>query len=118
MKNGFKLFLVAVLLSTLLIPIGFLYAVIRRRKALDLFFLNLAVTIDQTGNVFCADLFNRTLLKQRTDVYLFGNPDETISSVLGKNFLNNSLSKTGMILNKLLSFLDDNHSVKSIEHNP
>jgi hypothetical protein len=45
----------------------------------------------------------------------FGHPDETISSVLGKNKRDNTLTKLGAILSNVLDFLDENHSIKSIE---
>ena len=45
----------------------------------------------------------------------FGNPDETISSVIGKNKRANALTKTGRALSFLLDWVDSNHSLKSIE---
>lgn len=72
-----------------------------------------AVSIDQLGNVVCKDLFDLTLIKK--EGYLFGNPDETISGVLGKNQLKNTLSGVGKILNKILNSIEEDHSIKSIE---
>jgi hypothetical protein len=63
--------------------------------------------------VFCAELFNDLLIKDDSDQ--FGDEDETISSVLGKNQLKNNLTKLGQLLNSLLDLLDNNHSINSIE---
>ena len=54
---------------------------------------DLAHSIDQTGNVICERLFNHILIKSR--IHRFGNPDETISSVLGKNKVINNLAFLG-----------------------
>ena len=45
----------------------------------------------------------------------FGNPDETISFVLGKNIQTNTLSLVGKGLNFILDQLDKDHSIKSIK---
>lgn len=72
-----------------------------------------AVSIDQLGNVVCKDLFDITLIKKSG--YKFGNPDETISGVLGKNQKLNTLSGVGKVLNGILSIIEKDHSIKSIE---
>lgn len=77
------------------------------------YFLTSAIAVDQLGNVMCQDLFNSLLIKD--DSTPFGNEDETISSVLGKNQVKNNLTKIGRCLNWLLNLLDPNHSIDSIE---
>lgn len=72
-----------------------------------------ALSIDQLGNVVCKELFNDALITPSG--ITFGNPDETISSVLGKNKLNDSLTVTGKSLDWILNKLDPGHSIKSIE---
>lgn len=79
------------------------------------YFREVAVGIDQLGNVICADLFNITLIKLKKGGYEFGNPDETISGVLGKNQLLETLSFTGKCLNSLLSLIEKDHSIRAIE---
>ena len=74
-----------------------------------------AYGIDQLGNVVCADLLNLTLIKYKKGSYRFGNPDETISSVLGKNCKLGTLTSVGKILNSILNLIDKNHSINSIE---
>lgn len=77
------------------------------------YFREVAVSIDQLGNVVCADLFDLTLIKKGG--YSFGNPDETISSALGKNQKLDTLSRTGKVLNWILSKIEKDHSLISIE---
>jgi hypothetical protein len=121
MKN-FLLVIIAIVLFTILAPIGLiveLVVVLFRRKAntdrLNHFFLIVAISIDQLGNAVCSTLFNATLIKKSSSER-FGNPDETISSVLGKNKLNNTLTRVGEQLEWILHVLDKNHSVKNIEY--
>ena len=82
-------------------------------KKIGKYFLTIAVSVDQTGNVFCKELFNDALIYPKG--HSFGNEDETISSVLGKNKLGNTLTWTGKILDWILNKLDQNHSINSIE---
>jgi len=115
---GVLLFILSFILVVLLTPIGFIFTTIKTIILLDFrfiktYYMNLAISLDQFGNVACGELLNTILI---TDIkHLFGNPDETISSVLGKNKLNNSLTKLGTLLDNFLNKLDDNHSIKSIE---
>lgn len=78
------------------------------------YFKRLAISLDQFGNVACGGLFNVTLIKRGSE-NKFGNPDETVSSVIGKNKVENSLSLAGKVLDWVLDRLDKNHSIKSIE---
>jgi len=71
------------------------------------------VSVDQLGNVVCKDLLDLTLIKKQG--YRFGNPDETISGVLGKNQNLKTLTITGRVLNYVLSLIEKDHSIKSIE---
>lgn len=114
----FLLFLIAVVLSSILIPIGLIFSFISRlfvwkfrgwRRKLGDYFYICAVSIDQTGNVFCSDLFNTILIKQKESNHLFGNADQTISAVLGYNDHYNTISKLGKYLVKLLDFFDNEH---------
>ena len=70
-------------------------------------------TLDLLGNV---TIFNWLWFLFKTkDGYKFGNFNETISSALGKNERDKTLSKTGKLLVKILDFLDKNHCIKSIK---
>lgn len=112
------LFMIAVVLIFLLTPIGLittlalprydqLYAISKRLS-------KMALSIDQTGNVIMADLFNIILINKKG--YKFGDEDETISSVLGKNKINNNLKPLGKALDWVLDKIDPNHSIKSIDY--
>lgn len=103
--------IVAILLSVILFPIGFVIAMFYPEREKYLF--RIAISLDQLGNVVCKHLFNITLIKKGG--YRFGNEDETISSVIGKNKVLNKLTYTGKLLSMLLDAIDENHSIRSIE---
>lgn len=108
-------FILAILLFTIFAPIGFLYTLIKlilNPKILFDWFWHMAVSIDQTGNTVCQELFNDTLI---IDGYSFGNPDETVSGVLGKNKLSGSLTTFGKLLDNILEKLEKNHTILAIE---
>ena len=113
----FLLFIVALLLSIifsyLLFIINFLYLFITNFKNLGQWFLNIAISLDQLNNVIGANLMNLALRKKGG--YDFGKPDETISSCIGKNKVANTLTTFGKICSNILDFIDNNHSIKSIE---
>lgn len=116
---GLILFIFSTFLACLIYPIAFLYSVgftILKSgyKTLDDYLFKCAYATDQHANVFLAKLFNDVMIK--TGGHKFGNPDETISSVLGKNKLMSKLSLFGKCLDYILHLLDNNHSIKSIEH--
>lgn len=76
------------------------------------YFRSSAVTLDCLGNREFRTLFNITLIKDSG--YRFGNFNETISSVLGKNQRDNTLTKTGKALVWILDTIDKEHCRKSI----
>jgi hypothetical protein len=116
---SFLLFCVALLLVITTAPIGFLYAIIRqafssKSKSLNVYFIEVALVLDEVGNVTMQHLLNDILLITSPATYYFGNKSETISSVIGKNSLTNTLSPLGRALNSFLNFLDKDHSLNSI----
>ena len=116
---SFVLFCIALLLVITTAPFGFLYALIRqtvssKAKSLNIYFIEMALVLDEVGNVTMQHLLNDLLLIQKEHTYLFGNKNETISSVIGKNSLTNTLSPLGRALNSFLNFLDKDHSLNSI----
>jgi len=117
--KSFLLFCIALLLLITTAPIGFLYALVRqiffeKVKSLSLFFIEVALVLDQAGNVVMQHLLNDTLLIKKPNTYFFGNKKETISSVIGKNYLTGTLSPLGKALNAFLNFIDKGHSLNSI----
>ena len=77
-------------------------------------FLEVAISIDNTGNVIMQHLLNDLLLMMRLATYYYGNKKKTISSVIGKNSLTNTLSPLGKALNAFLNWIDKDHSFNSI----
>ena len=119
LTKSFLLFCIAFVLLITTAPIGFMYTLLRQLlktnlKKLSIFFLDMAIAIDNTGNVLMQFLLNDLLLIKHKDSYFFGNKKETISSVIGKNSLTHTLSPTGRALNSLLNWIDKNHSLNSI----
>lgn len=120
--KGIVVFIIAVVLSSILVPIGFFWGVVdsfykrgfkEGYKRLSDFFWDSALSIDQTANVLCREFFNDTLILPNG--YKFGNPDETISGVIGKNKLESKLTRAGRLLDWVLDKIDNNHSINSIE---
>lgn len=116
---SFILFCIATLLLVITAPLGFVYALIRqtcssKAKSLNIYFIEMALVLDEVGNVTMQHLLNDILLVKHKHTYFFGNKSETISSVIGKNSLTNTLSPLGRALNSFLNFLDKDHSLNSI----
>jgi len=77
------------------------------------YFRSTAVNMDKFGNREFRTLWNKTLRKENG--YKFGNPEETISSALGKNERDGTLSRTGKALAWLLNKIDKDHCKKSVQ---
>ena len=113
----FLLLFIALTLMFVIVPIASVYKIIkalihRNTRELKVWFYGTARTIDIFGNVVAADLFSDTLIKKGG--YRFGRRGETISSVIGKNYLDGTLTRLGSGLRKILDFIDPDHSVNSI----
>lgn len=105
------------LLGILGIPaiiVGVIYSLIIHKG--NSYFHDTAISLDQLGNVVCQHLFNLILIKKNG--IRFGNPDETISSVLGKNNRDKTLTKLGQFFANLLNKLDKGHTDNAIDENP
>lgn len=78
------------------------------------YFFRIAVAVDQLGNVIGGPFFNQCAITAEGDK--FGSEDETISSVLGKNHINQprTLRLLGKSLRYYLDKIESNHCVKSI----
>jgi len=116
------LFCTAFILFFITAPFGFLYAVIRqscakRVHSLSVYFLELALALDNAGNVLMQHVLNDALLIKNKETYYFGNKMETISSVIGKNGLTHTLSHLGLALNGFLHWIDKDHAFNSINYN-
>lgn len=116
---GLILYIISLLLGLMvnpaLIVLNVLFYILTLNfKGLDNYFFRMAVSKDQEGGTSGNKVFDFLLLKKHSK-HRFGNPDETISSVLGKNQQLGTLAFLGRGLNNILQWLDKNHSVKSIE---
>jgi len=111
--NFFLIIIALFLLAVFSVPAFLFELTTLSYKKLNNWFLSIAISIDQFANVFCRHLLNRTLVKGGE--HLFGNVDETISGVLGKNKRNRTLTKAGQFLSNLLDRIDKDHVIKSIE---
>ena len=136
------LFVLAVTLAVALLPLGIIYSFVRRMigmrfkdwmKLFGDYFFALAHSVDQFGNVMLGDIMNDTLARTQptwgyeeqtqswyvsywAHPYKFGHMDETISSAIGKNKANGTLTVLGKFISWLLDTIDPNHSIKSIDN--
>lgn len=116
---GLLLFLISIVLLIITGPLGLIYGIFhslfsRGIRGLGEYFLQIAVSIDQLGNVLMQHLLNVLLIKPGG--YPFGNRDETISSALGRNKQNGTLTGFGSSIDSLLDWIDPNHSLNSIDY--
>lgn len=117
MKN-LILAIIAIILFIILEPISFVYVNFIKEgfnwKRLSGYWRGFAIAVDRFGNYQYRSLWNRFL---RTESgYEFGDFRETISSALGKNQRDKTLSKTGIRLANTLDRLDSEHCKKSINN--
>jgi hypothetical protein len=115
------LFGIAFVLLVTTAPVGFVYTLVRqifslKFRWLTIYFIEVAIALDAAGNVLMQHLLNDMLLVKKESTYYFGNKKETISSVLGKNELTNTLSVLGKVLNSFLNAIDNGHALNSIQY--
>lgn len=113
---GFLLFIIALIIKRILEPVMYIInSIIALFKGeWDQYNEDLAISLDQYGNGLCRYLFSYIFVKKGG--YRFGNIDETISSVLGKNKVTGTLTLLGKGLAYVLDLLDPNHVVDSIDN--
>lgn len=112
---GILLTILSSIVSFALYPLILIYSLFRYKefKNADNHYFKIAVAIDQLGNVVACYLFNDIMIKK--EGHKFGLPDETISSVIGKNYKSNTLTMAGKAMRWILDKIEYNHSVNSIE---
>jgi len=119
---NFGLFLIAGLLVAVLFPFAVVFAIVKgiykRRlrdwnRAMTIYFFRMAFALDKFGNVLIAPMFNTIMIVTAPQFLLFGNPDETISSCLGRNARHDNLSYMGRTLCCLLDLIDKDHCEKA-----
>jgi len=121
--SGILLFFTAVFLAFIIMPVGFVYGIIKNILlfkgktlilAINSIFYAIAYAIDQLGNVVCKFLFDDAMIKK--EGYKFGDPDKTISYVLGINKEQNTLTGFGHLLVAILHCIDPYHVEKAVKH--
>jgi 8-oxo-dGTP diphosphatase len=108
---------VAIGLFALLFVPAYLFTIIRSIKKEGVyegvfnFFFLIGKGIDQTSNGSYKHMLNAILIKDiaGSKYHHFGNEDETLSSVLGRNQMKKSLSWVGWILVVFLYIVDIRH---------
>lgn len=125
--GNIMLALVAITLFVGLMPLALVFGIFRAAykgrlySFLNTFFFRIGYGIDQTGNGAYSELLNGLFKKDISDSDAFGNPDETVSSVLGRMQRDGKLSIGGWVLNLVLYIIDiknitkGGHSLNSIE---
>lgn len=108
---------IAIILLYFFLPVVVVFYIVKylltgNKRELKVWFFRSAREIDVFANVVGCDLFNAIFIVDGG--YKFGNPKETISSVLGKNQRDKTLSLAGNLLRWILDLIDDNHCIKSI----
>lgn len=116
---GLLLLLISIILLFTTGMFGFIFGLFyqlftKGLKGVGEYALKIAISIDQLGNVIMQHLFNLVWIKKGG--YKFGNRDETISSVLGKNKQLDMLTGFGKAIDKLLDAIDPGHSLNSIDY--
>lgn len=120
--SGILLFFTAVILAVFIMPVGFAYGIIKNILlfkgktlilAINSIFYAIAYAIDQLGNVVCKFLFNDLMIEK--DGTKFGNPDKTISYVLGINKEKDTLSAFGLLICAILHLIDPYHVEKAVQ---
>lgn len=102
------LFLIAYIL---LLPLVIFNALNVRSKS---YFKDTAISIDKFGNRELRFSLNKYLITKNSKSH-FWDIKETISSVLGKNQRDKTLTWLGKLICKILDTIDKNHCQKSIQ---
>ena len=108
---GILLYLIASIFWIVLTPINWVLVAIKYGLSND-YFKQTAVDIDKFGNRNFRTFLNATMRVKGG--YAFGNVNETISSALGKNQRDGTLSGFGVAWCGILDWLDSDHCKNSI----
>lgn len=108
---GLILYLIATILWIVITPINWLIVTFKHGLS-NSYFRETAIDIDKFGNRNFRTFLNATMRIKKG--YQFGNVNETISSALGKNQRDKTLSWFGKAICFILDKLDKNHCEKSI----
>ncbi len=109
--------IIATTLLYLLLPVIICFMILKyiftgNKKMLAVWFFRTAREIDIFANVVGAEFWNAVFITDGG--YKFGNPKETISSVLGKNQRDKTLTLLGDALRWVLDRIEQDHCLLSI----
>jgi len=110
---------VALLMLIIILPIvsvymGIKYVINGNIKMIKVWSWKVSRAIDVFANIHGSEIFNDLLIKKGG--YKFGNPKETISSVLGKNQVEETLTILGNIIRAMLDIIEYGHCILSINN--
>lgn len=111
---GFILYLIAKIVTPTFNFVGFITILFKPKAVRNRVWKDLAISKDQYSNVSFQFPLNLLMLKKNSE-YLFGNPDETISSVYGKNKRAGTLTRFGNYWANWLNKREKNHVEIAIE---
>ena len=111
---GILLYIIATILWIILTPINWVIVSFKYGLSNDYFF-ETAVDLDKFGNRNFRTFLNVTM--KIKGGYMFGNVNETVSSALGKNQRDKTLSWFGGGICFILDKFDKKHCEKSINEN-
>jgi hypothetical protein len=112
--NIILLIVALVLIGILIIP-ATIIQLLFDWKGTDKWLRKVDISLDQFGNVYCARLLNWALITKES-WHKFGNEDETVSSVLGKNKAAGTLTWLGWLISIRLNKIEKNHVEQAIEN--
>jgi hypothetical protein len=110
---GIILYIIATLLWIIITPINWVIVCYKDGLSNE-YFKKTAIDIDKFGNRNFRAFLNLTMRVENG--YAFGNVNETISSALGKNKRDKTLTQFGRFICMLLDSIDKNHCIKSIQN--
>jgi hypothetical protein len=108
---------IAITLLYLLLPVIIIFMILKyvftgNKKMLAVWFYRTSREIDIFANVIGAEFWNSVFIIDGG--YKFGNPKETISSVLGKNQRKKTLTLMGDLIRWILDRIEEDHCLNSI----
>jgi 8-oxo-dGTP diphosphatase len=106
------IFLLYVLLPLVCMYMLFKYLINQNTRAFVVWACKTARSIDVFFNVVGSDIMIDTLIKKGG--YKFGNPKETISSVIGKNDRMGTLTRLGRFIRWSLDKIEEDHCKDAI----
>lgn len=120
--QGLSLFILAIVLNAIFFMISIIFDPIYYLITLKWqsgfnhlgdWFKKLAISIDQFGNASSATILN--FLFRKKGGIDFGDEDDTISYVLGRNLYRGALTIPGRIICFILHLIDRNHVQKAVD---